>query len=42
MPVAKAIRHGWYTQGRAFGPGLSTVAIGKGPEGNLDKHGVSR
>jgi len=40
MRVAKAARYGLYNRGRAFGCGLSQVAIGHKAEGNLDRPGV--
>jgi len=42
MSVAKATRHNWYNQGYMFNLGLSTAAIGKTLEANLDRTGVSR
>ncbi len=42
MPVAQATRHSRSTPGYMFSLGLSLASIGKQPEGNLERPGVSR
>lgn len=42
MRVAKAARHSRYNQGYAFSLELSLTAVGKRPEGNMDRLGVGR
>ena len=42
IPVAKAIRHGWYAPGRAFVVVLSQAANGHPVEANTNQPTVSR